>query len=188
MHAAYIRPGGVHQDIPIGLMDDIYEFISKFSERLDEVEDLCTNNRVWIQRTTDIGVISAEDALNWGCSGVMLRGSGIKWDLRKSQPYDGYENYEFDVPVGTKGDCYDRYLIRVQEMRQSLRIMEQCLNNILKVFKYQLEQPTQLLRHQKVNLEFISWLTEQVNHIGVKLKHLDLHISPQWIILENILC
>ena len=108
MHAAYVRPGGVHQDIPIGLMDDIYEFISKFSERLDEVEDLCTNNRVWIQRTTDIGVISAEDALNWGCSGVMLRGSGIKWDLRKSQPYDGYENYEFDVPIGTKGDCYDR--------------------------------------------------------------------------------
>merc|ERR1711992_411252 len=130
MHAAYVRPGGVHQDIPIGLMDDIYDFISKFSERLDEVEDLCTNNRVWIQRTTDIGVISAEDALNWGCSGVMLRGSGIKWDLRKSQPYDGYENYEFDVPVGTKGDCYDRYLIRIQEMRQSLRIMEQCLNNM----------------------------------------------------------
>merc|ERR1712066_208822 len=85
MHAAYVRPGGVHQDIPIGLLDDIYEFITKFSERLDEVEDLCTNNRVWIQRTTDIGVISAEDALNWGCSGVMLRGSGIKWDLRKSQ-------------------------------------------------------------------------------------------------------
>merc|ERR1712073_176125 len=130
MHAAYVRPGGVHQDIPIGLMDDIYEFISKFSERLDEVEDLCTNNRVWIQRTTDIGVISAEDALNWGCSGVMLRGSGIKWDLRKSQPYDGYENYEFDVPIGTKGDCYDRYLIRIQEMRQSLRIMEQCLNKM----------------------------------------------------------
>merc|ERR1712203_1356226 len=130
MHAAYVRPGGVHQDIPIGLMDDIYEFISKFSERLDEVEDLCTNNRVWIQRTTDIGVISAEDALNWGCSGVMLRGSGIKWDLRKSQPYDGYENYEFDVPVGSNGDCYDRYLCRMAEMRQSLRIIEQCLNKM----------------------------------------------------------
>ena len=130
MHAAYVRPGGVHQDIPIGLMDDIYEFISKFGERIDEVEDLVTTNRLWVQRTTDIGVISAEDALNWGCSGVMLRGSGIKWDLRKAQPYDGYENFEFDIPIGTKGDCYDRYLIRVEEMRQSLRIIEQCLNNM----------------------------------------------------------
>ena len=109
MHAAYVRPGGVHQDIPIGLMDDIYEFISKFGERLDEVEDLVTGNRLWRQRTIDIGVLSAEDALNYGCSGVMLRGSGIKWDLRKQQPYDGYENYDFDVPVGSNGDCFDRY-------------------------------------------------------------------------------
>jgi len=130
MHAAYVRPGGVHQDIPIGLMDDIYEFISKFGERLDEVEDLVTGNRLWRQRTIDIGVLSAEDALNYGCSGVMLRGSGIKWDLRKQQPYDGYENYDFDVPVGSNGDCYDRYLIRMQEMRQSLRIIEQCLNRM----------------------------------------------------------
>lgn len=130
MHAAYVRPGGVHQDIPIGLMDDIYEFISKFTERVDEVEDLVTNNRLWVQRTQDIGVLSAEDALNYGCSGVMLRGSGIKWDLRKSQPYDGYENYDFDIPVGTNGDCYDRYLCRIAEMRQSIRIIEQCLNKM----------------------------------------------------------
>jgi len=130
MHAAYIRPGGVHQDIPIGLMDDIYEFISKYTERVDEVEDLVTNNRLWIQRTKDIGVLSAEDALNYGCSGVMLRGSGIKWDLRKTQPYDGYENYDFDIPIGTNGDCYDRYLIRIAEMRQSIRIIEQCLNKM----------------------------------------------------------
>merc|ERR1719295_2518316 len=88
MHAAYVRPGGVHQDIPIGLMDDIYDFITKFSERLDEVEDLVTENRIWLARTQDVGVISAESALNWGCSGVMLRGSGIKWDIRKTQPYD----------------------------------------------------------------------------------------------------
>merc|ERR1719394_1521669 len=120
MHAAYIRPGGVHQDIPIGLMDDIYEFISKFTERVDEVEDLVTTNRLWVQRTQDIGVLSAEDALNYGCSGVMLRGSGIEWDLRKSQPYDGYENYDFDIPIGTNGDCYDRYLIRVAEMKSSM--------------------------------------------------------------------
>merc|ERR1712193_373324 len=130
MHAAYVRPGGVHQDIPIGLLDDIYEFITKFSERLDEVEDLITDNRLWRQRVIDIGVISAEDAVNWGCSGVMLRSTGIKWDLRKSQPYDAYDLVDFDVPVGTNGDCYDRYLMRMLEMRQSLRIIEQCLNQM----------------------------------------------------------
>ena len=130
MHAAYVRPGGVHQDIPIGLLDDIYEFISKFGNRLDEVEDLVTGNRLWKHRTIDIGIISAEDALNWGCSGVMLRGSGIKWDLRKSQPYDAYDLVDFDVPIGRNGDCYDRYLIRLLEMRQSLRIIEQCLNQM----------------------------------------------------------
>jgi NADH dehydrogenase (ubiquinone) Fe-S protein 2 len=130
MHAAYVRPGGVHQDIPIGLLDDIYEFTTKFSERLDEVEDLVTDNRLWRDRTIDIGVISAEDAINWGCSGVMLRSTGIKYDIRKAAPYDGYELFDFDVPVGTNGDCYDRYLMRMQEMRQSLRIIEQCLNNM----------------------------------------------------------
>ena len=130
MHAAYVRPGGVHQDIPIGLLDDIYEFITKFSERLDEVEDLITDNRLFKQRVIDIGVISAEDAVNWGCSGVMLRSTGIKWDLRKSQPYDAYDLVDFDVPVGTNGDCYDRYLMRMLEMRESLRIIEQCLNQM----------------------------------------------------------
>merc|ERR1719410_1255518 len=130
MHAAYVRPGGVHQDIPIGLLDDIYEFISKFGERLDEVEDLVTGNRLWRQRTIDIGVLSAEDAINWGCSGVMLRSTGIKWDLRKAQPYDAYDLVDFDVPVGSNGDCYDRYLMRMAEMRQSLRIIEQCLNQM----------------------------------------------------------
>lgn len=130
LHAAYVRPGGVAFDLPIGLMDDIYEFISKFGERLDEVEDVLTNNRIWRQRIIDIGTVSAEDALNYGFSGVMLRGSGIKWDLRKAQPYDAYDLVEFDVPVGKNGDTYDRYLIRVEEMRQSLNIIEQCLNQM----------------------------------------------------------
>lgn len=130
MHAAYVRPGGVHQDLPIGLMDDIYDFMTKFGQRLDEVEDLVTENRIWIDRTKDVGVLSAEDALNWGCSGVMLRGSGIKWDLRKTQPYDAYDLVSFDVPVGRNGDCYDRYLCRLMEMRQSLHIMHQCLNQM----------------------------------------------------------
>jgi len=130
MHAAYVRPGGVHQDIPIGLMDDIYEFCSKFGERLDEVEDLITDNRLWRDRTIDIGVLSAEDAINWGCSGVMLRSTGIKYDIRKSAPYDAYDLVDFDIPIGSKGDCYDRYLMRMLEMRQSLRIIEQCLNQM----------------------------------------------------------
>nr|CAD7423319.1 unnamed protein product [Timema monikensis] len=130
MHAAYIRPGGVAQDLPLGLLDDIFDFSCKFAERLDEVEDMLTTNRLWVARTKYIGVITAEDALNYGFSGVMLRGSGIKWDLRKVQPYDAYDNMEFDVPVGKYGDCYDRYLCRMEEMRQSLRIINQCLNNI----------------------------------------------------------
>ncbi|XP_015376596.1 PREDICTED: NADH dehydrogenase [ubiquinone] iron-sulfur protein 2, mitochondrial [Diuraphis noxia] len=108
MHAAYIRPGGVSQDIPLGLMDDIYQFSSKFGERIDETEDMLTNNGIWITRTRDIGVVSAEDALNLGFSGVMLRGSGIKWDLRQTQPYDAYHLVDFDIPIGTRGDCYDR--------------------------------------------------------------------------------
>jgi len=130
MHAAYVRPGGVHQDIPIGLLDDIYEWANKFGERLDEVEDLVTDNRIFKARTIDIGILSAEDAVNWGCSGVMLRSAGIKWDIRKVAPYDGYELFDFDVPVGTNGDTYDRYLMRMLEMRESLRIIEQCLNGM----------------------------------------------------------
>ncbi|KAB0393447.1 hypothetical protein E2I00_002911 [Balaenoptera physalus] len=112
MHAAYVRPGGVHQDLPLGLMDDIYEFSKNFSLRIDELEEMLTNNRIWQNRTVDIGVVPAEDALNYGFSGVMLRGSGIQWDLRKTQPYDVYDQVEFDVPIGSRGDCYDRYLCR----------------------------------------------------------------------------
>lgn len=130
MHAAYVRPGGVSLDMPLGLMEDIYDFISKFGQRIDEVEDVLTNNRIWKQRTVDIGVVSAEEAVQYGMSGVMLRGSGIKWDLRKQQPYDAYDQVDFDVPVGVNGDCYDRYLIRMEEMRQSLSIVEQCINKM----------------------------------------------------------
>lgn len=108
MHAAYVRPGGVYLDLPLGLMDDIYNWACKYTERLDEVEDMLTENRIWKHRTINIGVVSAEDALNMGFSGVMLRGSGIKWDLRKVAPYDVYDLMDFDVPVGLKGDCYDR--------------------------------------------------------------------------------
>ena len=130
LHAAYIRPGGVSQDLPLGLLDDIYMFSEQFSTRVDEMEELLTGNRIWKQRLVDIGVVSAKDAKDWGFSGVMLRGSGVSWYLRKSQPYDVYSSIDFDVPVGTNGDCFDRYLIRIEEMRQSLRIISQCINTI----------------------------------------------------------
>ena len=130
MHAAYIRPGGVAQDLPIGLSEDIFKFCQQFASRVDEMEEMLTNNRIWKQRLVDIGVVTADQALDWGFSGVMLRGSGVSWDLRKTQPYDIYNAMNFDVPIGTRGDCYDRYLIRIEEMRQSLRIIMQCLNEL----------------------------------------------------------
>lgn len=108
MHAAYIRPGGVALDIPLGLMDDIYEWSTKFAARLDEVEDLLSENRIWVSRTKDIGTVTMQQALDWGFSGVMLRGSGVKWDIREKAPYDAYDLVEFDVPVGVNGDCLDR--------------------------------------------------------------------------------
>ena len=130
MHAAYIRPGGVAQDLPLGISEDIYKFAHQFASRIDEMEEMLTNNRIWKQRLVDVGVVTADQALDWGFSGVMLRASGVSWDLRKTQPYDVYDKMHFDVPVGTRGDCYDRYLIRIEEMRQSLRIIMQCLNEM----------------------------------------------------------
>lgn len=126
-HSAYIRPGGVHQDIPAGMEDDIDRFCDGFGKIIDDVETLVTNNRIWKQRTVDVGVVSAEQAQAWGFSGPMLRGSGIAWDLRRSQPYEIYSELEFDIAVGKNGDCFDRYLVRMEEMRQSLRIIKQCV-------------------------------------------------------------
>jgi len=130
MHAAYFRPGGVHQDLPPELIDDIEAFCDPFLQVLDDIEGLLTNNRIFKQRNVDIGVISLEDAFAWGFSGVMVRGSGAAWDLRKSQPYECYEELEFDLPVGKNGDCYDRYLIRMEEMRQSVSLMRQCCDKL----------------------------------------------------------
>lgn len=130
MHAAYFRPGGVSQDLPKGLLQDIYSFISQFSHRIDEIEELLSNNRVWKHRLVSVGIVTKEDAIKWGFSGVMLRGSGVKWDLRKYQPYDIYDLIDFKIPVGITGDSYDRYLIRIEELRQSIYIINYCLNNI----------------------------------------------------------
>lgn len=152
MHAAYFRPGGVYRDLPDSmpqyqvskiknaktiaqlnenrqgsLLDFIEDFCRRFPKNVDDYETLLTDNRIWKQRTVGIGVVSPERALNLGFTGAMLRGSGIAWDLRKTQPYDVYAKMDFDVPVGTNGDTYDRYVVRVEEMRQSCRIVEQCV-------------------------------------------------------------
>lgn len=128
MHAAYFRPGGVAIDIPKGLLDDIYLFSKQFSSRIDEIEELLTENRIWKQRLINIGLVTKRQAEDWGFSGVMLRGSGVNHDLRREQPYEIYDQIDFNVPVGEKGDSYDRYCIRIQEMRESLSIIFQIIN------------------------------------------------------------
>jgi NADH:ubiquinone oxidoreductase subunit D len=130
MHAAYFRPGGVSNDLPKGFLNDLYIFIDQFNLRLIEIEEMLTENRIWKQRLVDVGCVSASDAEDWGFSGVMLRGSGVNWDLRQSQPYEVYDKLKFKIPVGSNGDCYDRYIIRIVEMRQSLSILEQCIAQI----------------------------------------------------------
>ena len=130
MHAAYFRPGGVHQDLPEKLIDDIEAFCAHHPKVLDDIEGLLTENRIFKQRNVDIGVISLKDAFAWGMSGVMVRGSGAAWDLRKAQPYECYAEMDFDIPIGKNGDCYDRYLIRMLEMRESVKIMQQCIRKL----------------------------------------------------------
>jgi len=130
MHAAFFRVGGVHQDLTPKLIDDIDAFCDPFLKVCDDLEDLLTGNRIFKQRNVDIGVVSLKDAWAWGFSGVMVRGSGAAWDLRKSQPYECYAEMDFDIPIGKNGDCYDRYCIRMEEMRQSVRIMRQCISKL----------------------------------------------------------
>jgi NADH-quinone oxidoreductase subunit D len=127
MHANYYRPGGVSRDLPVGLEERIAEWAETFPKFVDDLEDLLTGNRIWKQRTVDIGVMSAEQALAWGFAGPCLRASGVPWDLRRSQPYDKYAEVDFDVPIGRNGDCFDRYLVRMNEMRESVKIIRQCL-------------------------------------------------------------
>lgn len=145
LHANYFRPGGVSQDLPDGLSDDIWEYTETFLDFIDDIDNLLTENRIVKQRTVDIGIVSKEDAIAWGFSGPMLRGSGVAWDLRKSQPYEVYDRMDFDIPVGKTGDCYARYLIRMQEMRESNKIIRQCLEQmkpgIVKVDDHKVSPP-----------------------------------------------
>lgn len=130
LHANYFRPGGVSKDLPPGLLEDILKFVESFPKMIDDMEGLLTENRIFKQRTVDIGTVSKSEALDWGFTGVMLRGSGVPWDLRKSQPYEIYNDLDFDIPVGKNGDCYDRYLVRIEEMHQSVRIIKQVIEKM----------------------------------------------------------
>ena len=130
LHAAYFRPGGVHQDLPQDLLDDIMSWTMEFPSVLEDIDGLLTENRIFKQRNVDIAVVSEQEALDWGFSGVMVRGSGMAWDLRRAQPYECYDEFEFDIPVGKNGDCYDRYLCRMQEMRESLKIIQQAIKKL----------------------------------------------------------
>ena len=131
MHAAYFRPGGVHQDLPPELVEDIGKWCEQFPAKLNDIEALLAGNRIFKQRNVDIGVISLEDAFAWGFSGVMVRGSGAAWDLRRAQPYECYSDFDFDVVIGKNGDCYDRWVVRINEMRESVKIMKQCVERLL---------------------------------------------------------
>ncbi len=126
LHAAYYRAGGVHQDLPAGLLDDVMKWADEFPKIIADMSDLLDGNRIFKQRLVDIGTVTAAEAVDWGFTGPMLRASGLAWDLRKAQPYDAYAEMDFDIPIGKNGDCYDRYLVRMEEMRQSLRIIRQC--------------------------------------------------------------
>ena len=132
LHANYFRPGGVHQDLTEALVSDIGDWAKAFARPLADIDKLITGNRIFKQRNVDIGVVSKDEALAWGFSGVMVRGSGIAWDLRRSQPYECYNDFEFDIPLGINGDCYDRYLCRMQEMRESVKIILQCVDRLQK--------------------------------------------------------
>lgn len=130
MHANYVRPGGVSQDLPLGTLESIAQFTKQFASRVDEIEDMLSDNRIWKERLQGIGIVTPQKAAVWGFSGVMCRGSGLLWDLRKTNSYEIYNRLNFKLPYGKNGDCFDRYLVRVQEMRESLRIIDQCINNM----------------------------------------------------------
>ena len=132
LHANYFRPGGVYRDMPNGLLNDIKEWAIKFPKFIEDLENLVSDNRIFKQRTVDIGIVSAEDAVDFGFTGPMLRASGVKWDLRKDETYEIYDKLDFEIPVGKNGDCYDRYFVRVEEMKESLKIIHQCIDNIPK--------------------------------------------------------
>ncbi|KAG8991878.1 NADH:ubiquinone oxidoreductase 49kD subunit [Tulasnella sp. JGI-2019a] len=193
LHAAYVRPGGVAFDLPHGLLEDIFKWATQFSSRIDEIEEVVTGNRIWKARTIGVAKVTLEQAMDYSFSGVMLRGSGLPWDIRKVQPYEKYDEVEFDVPVGKNGDCYDRYLCRVQEMRESLRIIDQCLNKMppgaIKVDDHKIASPPRammkesmesLIHHFKVH-----FVLTRSRNLATDDRHCDISYSSS---LRVILC
>lgn len=180
MHASYIRPGGVFLDLPIGLLNDIFIFINSFNSRIDEIEELLTNNRIWKQRLINIGIVTAKNALNWSFSGVLLRGSGISWDLRKTQTYELYNELNFKIPIGKNGDCFDRYLIRIKEMRESINIINQCINNIpngsINILNNKYTVPSKI--YSKYSME------ELIHHFKFYTENITLLKSETYIAVE----
>lgn len=161
-HAAFIRPGGISQLLPKQLLKDIYLFVEQFNFRIIEIENMLTNNRIWKQRLIDVGIVSKQNALDWGFSGVMLRGSGFLWDLRIIDNYDSYNFFNFTIPTGVNGDCYDRYLIRVEEMRSSLKIMSQCLDILLKYNYYDFDNLVKINTLSNINRSFMKFSMESL--------------------------
>uniref|UniRef100_A0A494G8T9 NADH-quinone oxidoreductase subunit D domain-containing protein n=4 Tax=Solanaceae TaxID=4070 RepID=A0A494G8T9_SOLLC len=187
MHASFIRPGGVAQDLPLGLCIDIDSFTQQFASRIDELEEMSTGNRIWKQRLVDIGTVTAQQAKDWGFSGVMLRGSGVCWDLRKAAPYDVHDQLDPDIPVGTRGDRYDRYCIRIEEMRQSVRIIVQCLNQMpsgmIKADDRKLCPPSR--SRMKLSMESCAVLSSVSEPCGVRSKasrgwRISLSVEKHW--------
>jgi NADH dehydrogenase (ubiquinone) Fe-S protein 2 len=164
-HTAFIRPGGIAKNLPHGLIDDIYLFIEQFPARLDEIKDILSQNRIWCQRLKNIGIVTKKEACEWGFSGVMLRGSGCVWDIRLVEPYDNYDLFNFSIPIGAKGDCFDRYLIRLAEMRESLTIIRQCLDFLIVLL--QLGDNSYFLPDYKITIpsrEFMKYDMESLIH------------------------
>ena len=182
MHSAFIRPGGVYKDLPIGFTKDLFDFINNFRYALFEMEELLTNNRIWKQRLVSIGVLSFKEALDLGCSGVMLRGSGISWDIRKSEPYEIYNFLNFKSFIGNHGDCYDRYLIRVKEMYQSCDIILQCLNLLIKKGSYTIDNNNKFIFPSKGRMKFS--MESLIHHFklyteGIIIPKNDIYVSTE---------
>ena len=197
LHSAYIRPGGVSKDVPKGLLDDIWNFTIAYSSRIDEMEELLTSSRIWRQRLLNIGIVSKKKALNYSCSGAILRSTGIYWDLRKNTPYEAYSRIKFNVPISTNGDCFDRYIIRVEEMRQSLVIIQRSILAIptgsVKSENYKLVSPKRatlkysmehLINHFKLYSEGFN-LSKNESYIGIEAPKGEFLRRRQFIMYTN---
>lgn len=178
MHAAFIRPGGLSYDLPFDLLVDIRSFSSNFSECLENIEAMLTSNRIWKERLVDVGIVSSSQALSWGLSGVLLRSTGISWDLRKSMSYDCYNKLNFDIPVGIKGDCYDRYLLRIEEMVQSIRIINQILDLLeVSFFNKNLKSTSKLISNK-------SYMEDLIEHFKISTGFLKLKSGETYTATE----